>query len=202
MECARTNIVVFDALDTIQGYAGARLGKSKPFYQQRIAQRAGMTRDELLSRVPLEEQLHMAYDAIAAGDLEPVPLSGAIELLEYVHASGRTPVIVTADIPQAATLTCAPFTQSGLVRYEHVAAMHHIGKKESPETWSRTKEIWFPKSIVEAVFEDGATYVCAAALAFDAQGYLVRFEPDENAPSNAIVGTPETLLPQLRRRSR
>jgi len=169
-------IIAFDALDTIQGYKGADPGKSKPFYQEHVAKRLGMRREEMLETVPLEEQLWLTYEAIIAGNLEPIALPGTVDLLKYVHDIGRTPVIITADIPQAAAATCSPFTEAGLVQPEHVAAIHHLGRKSDITVWQRARDIWFPKSDIVGVFEDSDTYAHAAAQGLSSWSYLVRPE--------------------------
>ena len=44
-------IIIFDSLDTIQGYKGAEPGESKRFYQERIAEEHYTTIEERAVRV-------------------------------------------------------------------------------------------------------------------------------------------------------
>ena len=166
-------IVVFDALDTIQGYKGALPGQSKRFYQERIAQAAGMNLEEFLQKVPYDVQLWMAYFEQQKGNLEPVMLPGAEEIIRYFLRTGYQPIVVTADIPESALNTMKPFTDLGLIDPMNVYAINCLGSKKKTSTWKQAQEKHFPQGEPKVVFEDTEANLAAAMEAYHCGGYLV-----------------------------
>ena len=161
-----TNIIVFDALDTLQGYRGAPKGTSKQFYQEYLARQAGMGREAFLQATPYATQLEQTVRAIESGNLEPIMLEGAEQTLRYVNEQGLTPVIVTADIPEGARLTAKPMVDAGLIAPERVYAIDHVGKKSEIVTWRKAGELYFPDDTVIGVFEDSEDYLFKSRMAY------------------------------------
>jgi len=130
-----SDIMIFDSLDTIQGYEGAQPGLNKRHYQEVLAKGLGINFEEFMEDVSFETQLWLTAYAIRNGVLTPKQIPGSEEILEYVRNEGIEPIIVTADVPQAAELTTKSFVESGLV--ERVYAINDIGSKKDPETWKK-----------------------------------------------------------------
>ena len=160
-------IIIFDALDTIQGYKGAPAGQSKRFYQDHIARQAGFKNtDEFLTKVPYDVQLWMNYFELQKGNLEPIIIPGAELMMALYPKSRFDKYIVTADIPEAALLTCKPFIDNDDIQPQNIIAMNHLGNKKKPTTWKKVHEEYFPKQKVEVVFEDSIDNLFAAGKAY------------------------------------
>lgn len=179
----KTHIAVFDALDTVQGYRGAELGKSKQFYQDHIAGELGISREEMLQTVPYERQLELTGQAIQRGNLEPVILPGVEYAFGFVKglAVPMKPVIVTADLPECAALTTQPLVDVGLLTADDVYGIAELGSKKDPETWRKAQAAYFagPGNNVAWVFEDTEGNLRAAMEAYDLNsrsGFLVKHE--------------------------
>jgi len=171
--------MIFDALDTVQGYKGAPIGGSKGFNQAYVAQQLGMSQEQMLSEVPYEAQLWMAGEGIIRGDLEPVLLEGAKEIIELVKQEGITPVIVTADVPYCAALATKPLTDRGLIELKHVYGMNALGSKKEATTWEKVRATHFPTNAIAGIFEDSEPNLKAALNAYTSErkfssGYLVK----------------------------
>lgn len=167
-------IVVFDSLDTIQGYEGAKPGENKAYYLKKVAEKHGLTVDEMLEKVPAKTYLKWTADMIYSRELVPRILPGAEDLLLRYIKQGYRPVIITADIKEAAERTTQPIVDKGLVRKEDVYAILDVGSKKKPETWTEAKRIYKPSSKVVAVYEDTEKNLDAALKAFNVPGYLVK----------------------------
>jgi len=165
--------MIFDALDTIQGYKDA-LGSSKRFYQERIAEAAGMNVDKFLQKVPYDVQLWLTYFEQQKGNLEPVMLPGADEVIDYVKSRSIRPVVVTADIQESAEITMRPFIDAGLIDPTDVYAINHVGSKKNPETWAKARGQYFSDKEIKGVFEDTEANLQAALESYDSKGYLVK----------------------------
>jgi hypothetical protein len=171
-----TAIMIFDALDTVQGYKGAPLGESKYFLQKHLAQEAGISQWNFVHSVPYERQLELTAEAIQRGDLEPVMLPGTDDAFNFVKELGIRPVIVTADIPEAAVLTTKPIVDEGYVAANDVYAIAKLGSKRELTTWEKAREAHFPDTYVLGVFEDSDSNLVAAMRAYDSLGFLVMQE--------------------------
>jgi beta-phosphoglucomutase-like phosphatase (HAD superfamily) len=181
-------IAVFDALDTIQGYAGASLGASKRFYQNVIAAANSLTVEELLERIPYEEQLRMTFEEQEKGNLTPTMLPRSPDVIELVKSHEIKPIVVTADIPESAENTLRPFVEAGLINQEDVHAINYLGSKKDPQTWTRARQELFPDTDVQLVFEDTPENLEAALETYEtAKGYLVTTEPTLVTQSDRIV---------------
>jgi len=167
-------IIIFDALDTIQGYKDAPLESSKRFYQEKIAEAYGMKVDEFLEKVPYDVQLWMTYFEQQKGNLEPIMLPGADEVIDYVKSRGIRPVVVTADIPESANIATKPFTDAGLIDPADVYAINHVGSKKNPKTWAKVREQYFSGGEIKGVFEDTQANLQAAINSYTSDGYLVK----------------------------
>ncbi len=167
------NVIIFDALDTIVGYKGAPLGESKLFYQQRLAIEHSMQIGQMLQTVPYETQLEWTVRLYERGDLEPIPLDGSLELLEYFSREGLDCRIVTADIPEGAAYTAKSFLDAGLITSDKVHAIARLGSKIDVETWTNTQRLYFPDASISSVFEDTRVNLDAAVLAYKTIGFLV-----------------------------
>lgn len=159
-------IAIFDCLDTLQGYVGAPDGAAKKHYQSHLARVAGMPLDEFLASVPYEDQLRLTGEEIRRGGLTPRLMDGASEVLSYLRNQGVEPIIVTADIPEAAALTTRPIVETGLVSAERVYAIHHLGSKKQAETWARAKQQYFADEKTISVYEDTPENLEAALTAY------------------------------------
>ena len=167
-------IMIFDALDTIQGYRDAPLGSSKQFYQKRISEAAGMNVDEFLQKVPYDVQLWLTYFELQKGNLEPIMLPGADEIIGYVKSREIKPIIVTADIPKSAEIATRPFIDAGLIDPTNIYAINYVGIKKDPQTWAKIKEQYFDNEKIVGVFEDTQANLQAALESYVGNGYLVK----------------------------
>lgn len=176
--------MVFDCLDTLQGYAGAPPGASKQFYQAHLAQVEGMSVEALLEQIPYEEQCRMTGEEIRKGNLKPVALDGAEGIVACVRSFGIRPVIVTADFPETAALAAKPLVDAGLIGPEDVYAIAALGSKKAPETWKNARECYFPGGEIMGVFEDTKANLTAAVEAYATDGYWVQ-AGGESSPAQA-----------------
>ncbi len=164
-------IIIFDALDTIQGYKGAGPGASKRFYQEHLARKMEFPLELFLKIFPYEAQCSILRYEITNGNLEPVALPGAKELLTSVISQGITPIIVTADFPKTADLTTKPL--QGLVSPDNIYAVASLGSKKESSCWKTVRERYFPSEKILGVFEDTPENLSAAIAAYSTIGYLV-----------------------------
>jgi hypothetical protein len=169
-----SNVVVFDSLGTIQGYEGAEIGKHKEFYLQKVSEAHGMSVEEMLGNVPAETYLQWTAEMIYDGKLVPKSLQGAEKIIQERKSKGFRPVIVTADIPEAAELTSKPFVESGLISALDVYAILDLGSKKNPQTWTKWKYENMDKSRIASVYEDTPANLDGALSAFQTYGFLVK----------------------------
>ncbi len=190
--------MVFDCLDTVQGYAGAIPGQSKAHYQQLLAKKSGLPVDEFLAKTPYLDQLEMVVKNIETGDLEPIIMEGVKPLLRYLKSREIEPVIVTADIAEAAALTTKPLVETGYVNTNNIHAIANIGSKKVMTTWSKAREIYFPNNRIVGVFEDSKDNLEAAMNAYDSAGYQVNQEENITQQGRVVKGNLHSLLQHLK----
>lgn len=163
----KEKIVIFNALDTIQGYKGAKQGKSKPFYQKHIAKQAGYKNvEKFIYEVPYETQLWMTFFELQKGNLEPIPIAYSDLVMASYKQEGIEPIIVTADIPKSAALTCKYFVDEGIIKPENIIAMSHLGSKFKSQSWAKTQQEFFSDKKVIGIYEEEPEEVMAAGKAY------------------------------------
>ncbi len=178
-------ITIFDSLGTVQGYKGAEPAKHKEFYLGKVAEEHNMQVEEMLKHVPAETYLQWTAEMIHNRQLTPTILPGAGKLIQSYRDNGIRPVIVTADIPEAAMLTSDPLVKAGLINKEDVYAILDLGSKKESSTWKKAKGLYFPSGLVKSVYEDTPANLDGAIQAYSGNtnfaGYLV------NEDRNGIV---------------
>lgn len=179
-------IVVFDSLDTIQGYVGAAVGKSKAYYLQKTAEAHGMTVEEMEKNVPVDTYLAWTADLLREGVLVPRIIDGVESLLRDYISQGIRPVVITADRQDSADMTSAPIVKKRLIRKQDVHGIQHIGSKKKPETWKQALDLYDPGCKVVAVYEDTQANLEAAVIGYKCPGYLAK------ETSSGISCTPYT----------
>tara|TARA_Y100000310_G_C20702503_1_gene831223 strand:- start:7138 stop:7803 length:666 start_codon:yes stop_codon:yes gene_type:complete len=181
-EISEDEIIISDLLDTLQGYEGAEPGESKPFYQKAIAEKHGMTRDEMLDKaekgeITYEQQLEWTAEMIEAGELDPRLIPGIETIINFYKMHGKRFAIYTADEQRGADLAVKPHIEAGLVRADEVYGINPFGSKKKPETWVAAKQRYHPCYRVKAVYEDTEANLDAALKAYKSDnptGYLVK----------------------------
>ena len=180
----RDPIVIFDSLDTIQGYVGAQPGKNKEFYLEKVTTKHGMSTSEMIRDVPVDQYLQWTAEMIHNKELVPRILPGAAKLItEGYRTKGIRPIIITADIPEGAALATWPLVESGLVAAADVHGIYELGSKKQSATWAKAKELFEPNTDVWTVFEDNAANLAAALKAYagsdprETFGYQVSEKP-------------------------
>jgi hypothetical protein len=166
-------IVVFDSLDTIQGYEGAEPGKNKDYYLKKTAAAMGISVEEML-KLPTEQYLSVLANMMKTGELVTRSIPGAEDLILQYIGQGIRPVIITADIEAGARESSKPFVSKGLIRQSDVHAVLDIGSKADPATWVKAVERYQPGSRVVAVYEDTQKNLDAAIKAYKVDGYLAK----------------------------
>ena len=180
------DIVVFDSLDTIQGYEDAPPGENKDFYLEKVAEEHGMTKEEMLENVETDTYLQWTYELLQEGKLTPRTIPKAKEVLEDYIAQGIRPVVITADIQGSADITVNPYVELGLIDPNDVYAIQHLGSKKESDTWIKAKNIYEPNTNIVADYEDTKANLEAALKAYKgANGFLVK----ENESGLSIVET-------------
>jgi len=197
-------IMIFDSLDTVQGYEGAPIGESKGFYQQHLAKTLGMSVGDLIAKVPYDEQLELAGEEIRKGNLVSVMLDGADEVIDMVKHYGVRPVIVTADNPGPVKFASAPLVEGGYIAEEDVFAINPLGSKKKAKTWKEAQLVHYPDAEIRGVFEDTAANLACALEAYNVQGYHVQ-QTDSGLTTvsrDVIRGPLRALQGELERRLR
>ncbi len=191
-------IMIFDCLDTIQGYKGAKIGYSKQFYQEHVAKENNFTMDEFLN-APVEEQLYLTLNELQKGNLEPIMLKGAKELLYYVKEKKLTSIIITADLTESAVFTTKPFVDKKLIFSNNIHGIFYEGNKKQTKTWTKIKNLYFPKAKIKGIFEDSSKNLVAAVSAYNTFGYQVCQKKSKLSlvNSNIVKGNLFSLLWRL-----
>ena len=127
----------------------------------------------MIVKMPFLDQLWKVYELQQKGDLVPVALPGSIEVLQYYHEMEIEPIVVTADIPEAAKNATKPFVDIGFISSTRVYAIQHFGSKKEQSVWKRVQGIYYPEREVIGVYEDTLPNLEAAVSAHKVEGLLV-----------------------------